>query len=152
MTQLDTTLTGTALFRRTTSDAGETIAKHGSAFSRSRRDPDREVTALAQMPASTDRASAANMLSLRTNCTLAAVAITASQQPKKTPSNQAWGAGKIANRFSFNGASRIECGNDLSLRPRDAITVTAWIKTTQKVRSLKESPDDGDQTPDKDES
>ncbi|HYP79220.1 MAG TPA: hypothetical protein VEQ17_02945 [Steroidobacteraceae bacterium] len=37
-------------------------------------------------------------------------------------------------------------------KPRvDLRKLSEWIKTTQKVRSLKESPD-GDQTPDKDES
>ena len=38
-------------------------------------------------------------------------------------------------------------------RPRvDLHKLSEWIKTTQKVRSLKESPTDADQTPDKDES
>src|SRR5450432_2317714 len=100
MTQLDTTLTGTESCRRTTDDAGTTIDKHGSSFSRSKRDPDEEITALAQMPASMDSTSAANALSPRTRCTLAAVAITAIQQPKSTPSSQAWGVGtklKTAN-------------------------------------------------------
>src|SRR3954466_8713309 len=95
--QLETTLTGTEPNRRTTHDAGTTINEHGTAFTKSNREPDTESTAVAQIPASTDSTTAANRPSPRRRYTLASVAMTAIQQPRKTPSSQARGTGKRLN-------------------------------------------------------
>jgi hypothetical protein len=53
-------LTGIEPYRATTHDAGKNINTHGNAFRRSIRDPDREITALAQRLALSESASAAH--------------------------------------------------------------------------------------------
>src|SRR5882762_4130866 len=122
MTQLDTTLTGIEAFRATTHDAGKNINTNGSAFSRSSRDPDTEITALAQTPTLTDNANARRALSPRTRCTVVAVAITLIQQPRKTPSSQPWGtyqkarAPNVAKSASKLGAQALRRVN-VSARP-----------------------------------
>src|SRR5258707_3849080 len=66
ITQLDTTLTGIEACRATSHDAGKNIDTHGSAFSRSSRDPDTETTAPAQTPTLMENATAAHGGSPRT--------------------------------------------------------------------------------------
>src|SRR5229473_7603602 len=97
ITQLDNTLTGIEARRATSHDAGKNIDTHGSAFSRSSRDPDTETTAPAQTPTLTENATAAHGGSPRTRCTLADVAITLTQQPAKTASASPGGAGIKVN-------------------------------------------------------
>ena len=42
-----------------------------------------------------------------------------------------WGAGRLNNAFTFNGATSIACGNAQTLNTTNAISVTGWFKTSQ---------------------
>src|SRR6266403_6311604 len=97
ITQLDNTFTGMEARRATSHAAGKNIDTHGSAFSKSSRDPDTETTAPAQTPTLPDNATAAHGGSPRTRCTLAAVTITLTQQPANTAPASSGGAGTTVN-------------------------------------------------------
>src|SRR5258708_3481438 len=107
--------------------AGNSASTQSSAFGRSRRDPASASAAPDQNPALSDRANAPRGLSPRGRYTVAALAATLIQQPRKTPSSQRGGTGARAIAIAVTASAttldpQARRGADASARPSVAPT------------------------------